>query len=195
MELEFDAASHTYRYAGKVIPSVTQIISALGLYEFDFVSRETLRVAAERGRIVHQCIEWYEAGELDVDSIDDELRGYFDAYLACKADGILPKPDATECRVFSKTYGYAGTLDQLFAGWINDIKTGDPDPAHGLQLSAYWLALYGLMNKPNRLTGTYLRRDGTYKIVDYPYEPQIWLSCFVDYKWRVQNNKIKEIWK
>lgn len=194
-ELTFDAATHTYRYDGVVVPSVTQIISAVGLYEFDYVSRETLRVAAERGTIVHRCIEWYEAGELDESSIDPELEGYFRAWLNCREREQFPTVEAAECRVFSKPYWYAGTVDQMFPGWINDLKTGVESPAHGLQLSAYWLAAFGLDVQPERLTCTYLRRDGEYRLVEYPYEPQVWLVVLADYKWRVKNNCIREIWQ
>jgi len=196
--LEFNAERHEYRYNGVIVPSVTGIISAVGLYDFDHVSRETLKIAAERGTIVHQCVEWHEAEILDPDSIDPELRGYFDAYLMLKDRGDLPsKPDATEERVYSVTYLYAGTLDQRFGcDWINDIKTGQPDPAHGLQLSAYWLAIQSDMRiKPRRLTGTYLRPDGTGTVIDYKYEPLSWMGVLADYNWRAANNKIKSRWK
>ena len=80
--LQFDEAIHRYTVNGVIVPSVTQIITSVGLYEFDFVSSETLAIAAERGRIVHTYIEWYEKGILDESSIDPELQGYFDAYLS-----------------------------------------------------------------------------------------------------------------
>lgn len=197
-ELQFDEERHEYSVNGRVIPSVTQIISAVGLYEFDFVSRETLAVAAERGRIVHQCIEWYERGELDESSIDPELSGYFKAWLRVRKENFMPKPDELEMRVYSKKYGYAGTLDMLLGhdGWINDHKTGQKDPAHGLQLSAYWLALHpNMAETPGRLTCDYLARDGSGELVDYPYEPLAWLAVLADYKWRAKNNKIRAIWK
>ena len=65
-ELQFDAAAHRYTLNGVILPSVTQIISAVGLYEYDYVSAETLAVAAERGRYVHEMIEMYEEGTLDL---------------------------------------------------------------------------------------------------------------------------------
>lgn len=198
-ELQFDEPSHRYTVNGRVIPSVTQIISAVGLYEFDFVSRETLAIAAERGRIVHTYIEWYEQGVLDESSIDSELAGYFSAYLKMKAELNLPKPDEIEKRVYSATYGYAGTLDQLFVKprWINDHKTGVKSPVHGLQLSGYWLAEHPDMrnDKPDRLTCSYYTVHGEWDLVDYPYEPLAWLSVLADYQWRAKHNLIREIWK
>ena len=195
--LQFDAAAHRYTVGGKIIPSVTQIISAVGLYEFDFVSKQTLAIAAERGRIVHTYIEWHEQGLLDEGSIDPDLAGYFNAYLAAKAAGEIPaSPTAIERRVYSEKYQYAGTLDQMFGSkWIHDHKTGVESPTHGLQLSGYWLADHpDLRDKPDRLTCGYYRNDGSYKIVEYPYEPLAWLAVVADFRWRLKNNCIKPIW-
>ena len=196
-ELQFDEATHKYTVGGKIIPSVTQIISAVGLYEFDFVSKQTLAVAAERGRIVHTYIEWHEQGMLDENSIDPDLAGYFEAYLKAKAAGKIPaKPTMIEERVYSEKYQYAGTLDQMFGErWIHDHKTGSESPTHGLQLSGYWMALHpDLRDKPEKLTCGYYRNDGQYKIVEYPYEPLAWLAVVADFRWRQKNRCIKPIW-
>ena len=197
--LTFNEELHEYRLDGVVIPSVTTIISAVGLYEFDYVSSETLEVAAERGTIIHRCIEWHEQGPLDESSIDPELVGYFESYIKMKEAGLLPeKPDEIEKRVCSKRFRYAGTLDQKYAGnWINDIKTGMPGPEHGLQLSAYWLAEHeDMLTKPERLTGCYLHRDGSIgELIDYPYDPQTWLAVLTEYVWRKKNNKISKRWR
>jgi hypothetical protein len=197
-ELLFDEELHQYTVEGRIIPSVTQIISAVGLYEFDFVSDETLAVAAERGRKVHQMIEYYEQDDLDETTIDPELKGYFTSYLSMKLSIGMPKPDRIEQRAWSEKYGYAGTLDQMFGdSWINDHKTGLPSPVHGLQLSAYWLMLHpDMREKPYKLTCDYLFRDGAEgELVEYPYEPLVWLSILADYKWRLKNNLIRSRWR
>lgn len=197
-ELQFDEAEHLYSVDGRIIPSVTQIISAVGLYKFDFVSSDTLAVAAERGRNVHTMIEYYEQGDLDESTIDPELRGYFDSYLSMKRSIGMPRPDKIEMRAWSEKYQYAGTLDQMFGGtWINDHKTGLPSPVHGLQLSAYWLMLHpDMREKPYKLTCDYLFRDGAEgQLVEYPYEPRPWLAVLTDYHWRLKNNMIRNRWK
>ena len=197
-ELQFDAEAHRYTLNGVILPSVTQIISAVGLYEYDYVSAETLAVAAERGRYVHEMIEMFEEGTLDFDTIDPELEGYFNAYLDMKAAGVIPaRASLIEARLYSKKYMYAGTLDMLFEEerWIHDHKTGEESPVHGLQLSGYWLAKHPDFNdKPNRLTCGYYRKDRSYKLVEYPYEPFAWLAILADYKWRLKHNLIKPRW-
>jgi len=193
-ELLFDEEAHRYTVNGKIIPSVTQIIGSVGLYEYDHVPAETLAVAAERGRIVHTYIEWYELGILDENSIDPELGGYFEAYLRLKSSGKLPaKPTRIEYRGYSEKYGYAGTLDQLYNDdWVNDHKTCLPSPTHGLQVSAYWVMLHpNIAEKPRKVTCDYLTKDGDFELVDYPFEPLPWLSVLADYKWRLKNNLIK----
>lgn len=195
VELTFDADKHEYRAGGVVVPSVTQILSACGLYDLGFVSAHALQVAAERGQIVHYCIELYEQGELDESTIDPELDGYFESYLRAKDAGLLPnKPSAIEQRVYSEKFKYAGTIDQIYgSGWINDLKTGIPQPEIELQLSAYWLTKNEQLNvKPERLTGTYLHEDGTIaEVVDYQYVPHIWLSFLTNYRWREKYGKLK----
>lgn len=197
--LKFEESNHRYTVNGKIIPSVTQIISAVGLYEFDYVSKQTLAVAAERGRFVHSIIEYYEKGTLDESSIDPDLRGYFDAYLAAKSSGQLPanRPTAIEERGYSEKYMYAGTIDQMYGErWIHDHKTGPKSPVHGLQLSAYWLRIHpDLKDKPEHLTAGYYSNTGDFEIVEYPYEPLVWLSVLADYRWREKNNLIKPIWR
>ena len=193
-ELLFNEERHQYTVNGVILPSVTQIISAVGLYEFDFVDAETLANAAERGRYVHMMIEYYEQGELDFDTIHPDLSGYFEAYLSMKEAGLIPqKADLIEWRGYSEKNGYAGTLDMMFGeDWIHDHKTGVKSPVHGLQLSGYWLIRHpNMAEKPKRLTCGYYGKDGSFELVDYPYEPLAWLSVVADYKWRLKNNCIK----
>ena len=193
--LTFDAATHRYTFGGRIVPSVTQILAGVGMYDFGHASRETLAAAAERGHIVHTYIEWHERGTLDEESVDPALAGYFRAYLAAKEAGELPagSPSRIETMVYSDKYGYAGTLDQMWGtSWINDLKTCPPDPAHGLQKSAYWLAEHpDMADRPERLTATYLTAEGFFRVVEYPYEPLAWLAVLADYNWRRKNGKIK----
>ena len=198
-DLKFDPQKHLYTLNGQVLPSVTQIISAVGLTEYDDVPKASLDVAAERGRIVHECIEWYEHGELDETSIDPELRGYFEAYRRMRTAKMLPDK-ATELEVphCSPKYGYAGTIDMHFADerWIHDHKTCKPSPTHGLQLSGYWLMLHPDFNdKPEHLTCGYYTRNAEWTIKEYPYEPLAWLAILSDYGWRRKNNCIKNKWR
>ncbi len=192
-ELIFDAELHQYSVNGRIVPSVTQILAGVGLSDYDDVPRHILEVAQERGSIVHTYIEWYERGVLDYDSIDPALEGYFNAYLKCRVNENFPEPDAVENRVYSAQYGYAGTYDMLFGGtWLHDHKTGVKSPVHGLQQTGYWVAEHpDIRIKPSRLTCGYYHDDGDYELVDYPYEPLIWMAVLTEYNWRKKHNLLK----
>ena len=79
--LTFDNSKHEYRFNGVVVPSVTQILKAVGLSDYSYIPTGVLQIATERGTVVHKIIEWYEQDILDASSIDPELKGYFESYL------------------------------------------------------------------------------------------------------------------
>ena len=191
----FDPERHEYRVNGVIVPSVTQILAGAGVSDYSNIPPEVLQRAAERGSLVHTYIEWYEDGTLDESSIDPALRGYFESYLRAKDAGLLPeKPSAVEKLVYSDMLSYAGTLDQLYDNdWINDIKTGRPQPEHELQVSAYWVALRGaLFEHSRKLTDTYLHKDGTIAdVVEQKYQPILWCDCVAIYDWKKKHGKIK----
>lgn len=196
VNLTFNAEKHEYRLDGVVIPSVTQIISGIGINDYSTVKADARVRAQERGSIVHEIIELYEKGVLLESSVDNELRGYFESYLRAKDAGLLPeRPFAIEKMSCSVKYRYAGTIDQIFGiEWINDLKTGKPCPEHELQLTAYWLMENeGFKSRPKRLTGTYLHKDGSIAdVIDYEYNPLTWLAMVTDYRWREKHNKLKK---
>ena len=193
--LTFDNARHEYRLDGVVIPSVTQILKAVGLSDYSHVPADKLQLAAERGTVVHEIIELYEKGTLDESTIDPALRGYFESYLRAKDAGLLPpeRPSAIEKMVYSAKYKYAGTLDQMYRdNWINDLKTGKPQPEHELQLTAYWGTMPNAYYfEPYKLTGTYLHEDGSIAdVIEYRCSPSMWLSALAVYRWKEKHGKL-----
>ncbi len=192
--LTFNYATHEYRFNGVVMPSVTQILKAVGLSDYSRVPADTLQRTAERGRVVHEIIELYERGTLDESTIDPALRGYFESYLRAKDAGLLPeRPSAIEKMVYSEKYKYCGMLDQLYNDdWINDLKTvRTPQPEIELQLSAYWFAEVPIPIYPRKLTGTYLYEDGsTADVIEYRYNPAVWCSALSVYRWKEKNGKL-----
>src|SRR3990167_7581540 len=144
MELTFDAETHTYRIDGRVVPSVTQILSAAGLTNFAGIDPAILAAAAQRGTFVHQSIEMFDADDLDFDELDPALKGYVAAYAKWKAEAMWV-PQSHEQAVCDPVRGYAGTLDQVglmgFVPYIIDIKSGDVYRSAGYQLAAYQACL------------------------------------------------------
>lgn len=194
-EITFNESAHEYKIDGAHTPSVTQILSSVGMYKgLENVPKNVLKIAGERGHIIHECIELHLKNELDESSIDPELSGYFNAYLSARKEypQIFEKLHTYEKMVYSKKYKYCGRLDACGDRLIVDWKTtAQTDPVHGLQLSAYWMAEHPdyLHDKPETLACLYLHKDGDFVFVKYEYQPLAWMACLAVHKWQMRNGK------
>ena len=138
MKLKFDEPTHTYTLDGKVIPSVTQILSIAN--DFSFVNKDVLDRACKFGTAVHKTTELYDADELNEESLDLALAPYLEGWKKFLSDTKF-QVTYSETQVYSKQ-GYAGTFDRigLLANKITllDIKTSTTVArSTGLQLAAY----------------------------------------------------------
>lgn len=174
--LTFDEPTHTYRHAGRVVPSVTQVLE--GLHSFAMVPREALESAQERGTYVHLLCQYHDEGDLDPASVG-EFGGYLDAWIEFSAI-YKAKWEGIEARGFSTRYGYAGTMDRRgYLGavpYIVDIKTSlSPHRVWGMQTAAY--RQLSAEEDPKWLTArratVQLRNDGTFKFLPWD-EPEDW---------------------
>jgi hypothetical protein len=160
--LTFDDVTHTYRYNGVEVVSVTQAIKAAGLINDTWYTP----MSRDRGRAVHLATQFEDEGCLDEDSLDPVVEPYLIGYRKFKVDTGF-KPELIEARLCVLEYGYAGTLDRT--GLLDkkqraivDFKTGELPFWVGMQLAGYANGL------PNGATYTryavQLKNDGTYKI-------------------------------
>ncbi len=151
--LSFDAASHEYRSPdGRIVPSVTQVLEAVGCStDFEALGRVSPRLAEQiefkrnLGSIVHIDAHAYDDNDLDWSSVDPRVKPYIDAWKTFRENSGLV-PIARERRLFHPVHKYAGTLDGVFEGLVRDrlrrilvdIKLGDPkDAGAHLQTAAY----------------------------------------------------------
>jgi len=168
-KVEFDPGTHTYSMGGRIIPSVTQIIKAAGLYPSNtWGSPEDML----RGTNAHTAIQYHIEGNLDEDALDPLLKPYLDGYKKFVAESNF-LAQHSETLVFSDTYSFAGTIDIIGElngeSFVIDIKTGGPDPAYRIQTAAYKLAS-GSNMAVSGVTGRaclYLAKDGTYKLEEH----------------------------
>lgn len=192
-EITFFENSHEYKADGVKMPSVTSILDSVGMNKgLENIPESVLKIAGERGHIVHEIIELHLKNELDESTIDPELSGYFDAYLSARKQHpkIFEKLHTCEKMVYSEKHKYCGRLDACGDGVIVDWKTtAQTSPAHGLQLSAYWMAEHPdyLHDKPETLACFYFRPDGTFELKKYDYQPLVWMSCLSIFKWQKRN--------
>lgn len=139
--LKLDAASHTYRFNGELVPGVTDSLKQAGLIDYSGIPQHVLDRAAERGKAVHLALEYLDRGTLDRDSVSDELLGYIEAYERfCIDSGFYVA--LSERSRFHAIRRYAGTFDRTGVighddAVIVDFKTGEVQDGHFLQLAAY----------------------------------------------------------
>ena len=138
MEIKFDEALHKYTVDGKEVISVTQLLQKHKITpSYDAVDKELLRVASERGTLIHEEVEnWIKNNET---GFTEEFERICD-FLIERADGntkILSEQMVANDVV-------AGRFDLLYLDdkkrlVLTDIKTGNSKHLYGWtwQLSLY----------------------------------------------------------
>jgi hypothetical protein len=173
--LRFDPVEHRYYLdpEGVEIPGVTRALEECGLTDFSMVPRHILEAAQQRGTDVHNALHYLDDGELDQNSLTEEMHGYVMAYLKFK-NQMRFEPTLVEHFVHSLAFRWAGRLDRV--GLIErkdgghdrlvvDFKSGLVLPAHRIQLAAY---VSGLPDpRAHRRMTLELDSDGTYKCHEY----------------------------
>jgi hypothetical protein len=126
-DLVFDEKVHAYYLDGQIVPSVTNVISALN--DFSMIRPEVLKHAADRGTTIHRAIEIYakeknnenpllqSVSETCPDDLDEyeffvETEPYFEAFKMF-VEEKKPKIVSSEQKVFHSELRYAGTMDFL----------------------------------------------------------------------------------
>lgn len=188
---DFEPIEHVYHYAGRRLPSVTDVLKDVGL--LDVSGPWFTEEVRTRGSYVHRAIELWAGGRLDATSLDPLLEPYLCAYQCWATDERI-EILGTEERVFDTTLGYAGTLDirgrKVVAGRahliIADVKTGQVPSSVAVQLAAYARPLVGF-HHPYSLR---LCADGTYEsrsLVSDIGADEDWLAALRIYHWRTRH--------
>lgn len=136
--LDFDAESHTYRYAGKLVPGVTSVLEPLQMLQG--VPWAVLEAAREFGSHVHLACDLWNKKQLDVAALDPALIPYLrDWQWFLKETGF--EVLRSEEPVYHAQLKYAGTPDAIGnmrgTSWVIDIKSGVVPCTVGPQLAAY----------------------------------------------------------
>jgi hypothetical protein len=159
--VELNRETHTYT---PNLPSVTGILKAAGIIDATFFTEE----GRERGSAVHLACEYFDQGDLDEDSLDEQIAGYVDAYKTFKSASGW-EFDWIEFPVMDKTGMYAGTPDRALVSRprkLVDIKTGAHQKWHGPQTAAY----VNCLDDPFSYSryGLYLQGNGKFTLREYP---------------------------
>jgi hypothetical protein len=189
MELEFEPEAHVYKVDGRVLPSVTGIISSL--QDFRYVAPDVLHAAAEFGTAVHKLCELHDQDNLDMRSVSPALLPYLDAWkrFLSETGAVVLE---VEKQYHHKMMGYAGTLDRVLLikkkKVVTDIKSVSRlSPAVGVQLAAYQnLLSANSAYVCNDRAAVQLRDDGTYRYQPYtdPTDWPVFVSLLTLHTWK-----------
>lgn len=130
----FDEETHTYTLDGKILPSITQAISAAGLVDANWYTA----LGRFRGSAVHSATQLHDEDDLDESSLDEvygfepgELEAYLEQWRKFREDYEF-EPTLIEKPLFHHVHLYAGKPDR--AGFVKfngrrtkcvvEIKTG-----------------------------------------------------------------------
>lgn len=167
-QLEFDEVNHVYTLGDVEIPSVTQLMS-----KFEIVDTKWYDLQASiRGRHVHTATEYYDEGDLDIQSLDPIVKPFVDAYIKFRKELKLEYL-LSEKQMVDHVNLFAGTLDRLaiINGKIAliDIKSGSMPKWVAIQLEGYRRLLKAMgLQTPVEFYALVLRKDGTYRFNKIP---------------------------
>lgn len=151
---------------------MTRVLHVTDVFRDFYAGRTIDQWYLDRGSMVHLACDLLDGAlGLDWSTLDPRIEGYVRAWARCKRE--------TECVVIASERpvsgpGWKGTLDKVVSPpngkrEVWDLKCGQPEPWHGLQLAAYEVGHRGRTGtKPYKRRGIYLRADGTYQMVEYP---------------------------
>lgn len=138
-DVSFVADVHEYHLPdGTRLPSVTEILQETGVaVDFDALAglshriEQAIDLKRDVGRALHADAWAYDDNDLDWATVDPRVRPYLEAWVTFRENTSLA-PLTRERLVYHPIYGYAGTLDGIFAKpngrrVLVDLKTGDPD--------------------------------------------------------------------
>ena len=137
MEIKFDENLHKYTVDGKEVISVTQLLQKHKITpSYDAVDKELLRVASERGTLIHEEVEnWIEKGECGFTEESEKICDYLFERADENSQIISEQMVANDI--------VAGRFDVLYTHSkklvLTDIKTGNTKHLFGWswQLSLY----------------------------------------------------------
>ena len=182
-QVEFSHEGHTYiTVAGEDRPSLHLILETANLMDTRWYKPEY----ADRGIAVHELTALLDKDLLRIEDIDPEYQGYCEGWLQFKED-LKPEIIDIEKPVGHKIYKYACTPDRTSKingkSAIIDIKSGQPEKWHGVQVVAQAIAT-GLTDAA--LYGVYLKKNGKYKLETYLYRDHfnVWMAALTVYHYK-----------
>lgn len=205
--IRFQEEPHATLLDGVPVAGVSKILNACGIVE---TWDSPPGFAAMRGTYIHEAIAYHLRDELDLDTLDDSIRGYFDAAMQFLADTGLEPIYVEQPVVASRDLIFDGTASEhlVYGGNLDFFGRYSPSPGTVLtelvdwksgriggeryqaQIGAYWKALRNTalqcgipIATPQRLTLVQLKENGKYKMNSHDVRQSValWDRCMDAY--------------
>lgn len=164
--IRFDEATHRYYLGDREVPGVSLILKTMGKQgDYSFLDP----FYALRGKYVHRACHLDMEGTLDDATLDPEIIPYISAWRKFRIMSHACMI-SMETICYNASHDYAGTHD--FLGYLFhdsrlvllDIKSGNPENWHRLQLAAYLLAVMGERWMECKAGNLYLQKTGIFRL-------------------------------
>lgn len=201
--LKFDHDAHSYRWNGKITPSVTQLIRDYGLIDLSRVPKDVLEFKRVLGTAVHLACELLDENDLDESSIDERIVPYLEGYRKFREIYNF-RVQENEMRMYSKKYDFAGTPDRVGiiqyqhrdSRAIIDLKTTwEIYPSNAIQTAGYQILVEeNTKEKINKRFALQLKPSGSFELYEYsdPNDKNIFLYCRAIHSWRQKHKLLDE---
>lgn len=194
-KFEIDREQHIYRLGGVVIPSVTQILGSMGLFDYFDVPEASMEAARLFGSAVHLACELWDKGTLDESSLSLHLAPYLTAWGKFIADfQPVVNTEWIEKPICSYKYRFGTIPDRVWS--INnklttiEIKsTATMQKAVGIQLAGQSIAIEENLGKVRQRWAVQLNPEGTYQlhVYDNRADEAVFVSALNVWRWRIEN--------
>ena len=194
--LEFIEEPHSYRYDGKPVPSITQLLDMAGFLDYSRVPRGRLDVKRKIGKAVHLACALADLGTLDVRTIHPDVEPYFFAYETFLADyRVKIVREFVERPLYHLAFGYAGTPDRGVLWGRDEVPTTlelkatyDLQPSTAVQTAAQGLLFHANGFRTLKRLALQLLPKGSppYRLESYrePLDRNDFLSALNTYRFR-----------
>lgn len=188
----YNPEKHIYTSIRGRLPGATDVIKSHGLINVDWMSED----ARWRGQCVHRGVELFNRGELDLDTVDEGIRGYIRSYESfVKATGYQVLGCEIPC--FTDSFGTIPDTWGILNGVLSivELKSGLIPKWAAIQTALQVRALREDKNiRVRKRFALRLMEDGSIsKLIEYPSynDDRVAMGMVETFHWKKENGYFK----
>lgn len=188
----YNPEKHIYTSIRGRLPGATDVIKSHGLINVDWMTEE----ARWRGQCVHRGVELFNRGELDLDTVDEGIRGYIRSYESfVKVTGYQVLGCEIPC--FTDSFGTIPDTWGMLNGVLSivELKSGPIPKWAAIQTGLQARALHEDKKiKIKKRFGLRLMEDGSIsKLIEFSNasDDKVAMSMVDTFHWKKENGYFK----